>query len=104
VWVVAWLALSGVALVACVYKPKVPEGSIRCDDSQRCPMGLLCHAVRDGATLHLVCCRPTGCEGLPRPAGGRALVSTPDEAWADEVGDAGAGAGGQAGSDAAPPP
>src|SRR5687767_6344779 len=84
-WVVAWLALSSLGAVACVYKPKLPEGSIRCDDNQRCPMNLICNAVRDGAAVLLVCCRAIGCEGLvPRPAGARALMSAPEGGWSEK--------------------
>jgi hypothetical protein len=104
VWVVAWLALSGLALPACVYKPKVPDGSIRCDDNQRCPMGSICHAVRDGAAVLLVCCKTLGCEGVaPRPAGARPLM-TEAEAWSDgDPGDDQAFAEGDPARDDAPP-
>jgi hypothetical protein len=62
--VLACLALGG-GLGGCKYQPEVPEGVVRCDPNQRCPEGSLCYAVREGATVMLVCCRTPGCSGNP---------------------------------------
>ena len=72
------LAPAGLFLWGCVYQPAVPEGAIRCDDSQRCPRGSICNAVRDGATVLLVCCRNPGCAGaVTPPPGGAASMQPP---------------------------
>jgi hypothetical protein len=55
---------AGVVASGCVYQPKIPDGAIRCDEIQRCPRGMICNAVRNGAEVLLVCCRNVGCGGL----------------------------------------
>jgi hypothetical protein len=89
-WLLAGLAPAvGLFLWGCVYQPSIPDGAIRCDDSQRCPRGLICNAVRDGATVLLVCCRNPGCAGsVPVGPGGAASPPPP----------------GNAGTSPAPPP
>jgi hypothetical protein len=73
----ACLLLASVGPAACFYRPEVPEGSIRCDELQRCPRGSLCHAVRNGATVQLVCCRTPGCEAAMTGGTGATDTSTP---------------------------
>lgn len=75
--VIAGLALAAASVVACVYQPEVPDGSIRCDSSQRCPTGTMCTAAREGAAVHLVCCRNPGCQ--PRVGGTGASIRTADQ-------------------------
>ena len=52
----------GAAVAACIYKPEVPDGVLRCDEYQRCPAGYICNAARDGTVVTLVCCRTIGCQ------------------------------------------
>jgi hypothetical protein len=66
----AAVVFAGAGVAGCLYEPTVPDGAIRCDELQRCPRGSLCHAVRDGATVLLVCCRTPLCEGAAISAGG----------------------------------
>jgi hypothetical protein len=77
--VVGLLALIAGAGVGCLYRPEPPEGALRCDDHQRCPNGLLCNAVRDGASVMLVCCRTKGCLGVAHSgAATTAVTLVPD--------------------------
>jgi hypothetical protein len=74
----AGLVLAGSGFLGCSYQPTIPEGAVRCDESQRCPAGMMCNAVREGAAVALVCCRTLGCPG--RPSGtGASIVVPPDE-------------------------
>jgi hypothetical protein len=62
--VVSLLVVLG-GLEGCRYDPEAPDGVVRCDSGQRCPEGSLCYAVREGATVLLVCCRTPGCTDNP---------------------------------------